>query len=481
MSKEIEYHIKPQGEVLEAYAMSRARVSSIIGPLGSGKTVQTCQKIFTLMTEQGIDENNERHSRWYAVRNTYSDLMTTTIKDWRELYEDLGKYTAGSKEPPKHMLDFWLEDGTHVISEMVFIALDRPASVKKVRGSQLTGVWLNEMKELPKAVVDMLDLRHGRYPKNRTWHGMLGDSNAPDVDHWLYALAEKDKPVDWEFFKQPGGLTRDGVKQNGKINWVLNKNAENLPNLPDGYYDKGMQGKSDDWISVNLANEYGFVSDGKPIFPEYRDDLHCQPLEFIPRLPIYRGWDFGTAACVLMQHTPRGQLAIQKEFVATKTMGIDRFADFVKRECATLYDKEYEFIDIGDPSGNATSLQKEGTTCFSVLAEKGIYVIPGKQDPDYRLDSVRYFLNRLVDGLPALIVDGDECPTVRKGFQGGYCMRRMQVSGEVYADKPDKRNPYSHPHDCIQYVCGYLRTADDNPDDEQVDEWANDDLSQAGQ
>ena len=38
--------------------------------------------------------------------------------------------------------------------------------------------------------------------------------------------------------------------------------------------------------------------------------------------------------------------------------------------------------------------------------------------------------------------------TIIKGFQGGYCYRRMQVSGERYDDKPDK-NMYSHIHDAL--------------------------------
>ena len=38
-----------------------------------------------------------------------------------------------------------------------------------------------------------------------------------------------------------------------------------------------------------------------------------------------------------------------------------------------------------------------------------------------------------------------------KGFQGGYCYRRMQVSGERFDDKPEK-NMYSHIHDALQYL-----------------------------
>lgn len=462
----IEYHTKPQGETLACFAECSSSVSIIIGSLGSGKTIQTCQKIFDLIIAQEPDDDNIRRSRWYAVRNTYADLLSTTMKDWLGLYGELGTHTKGGLEPPTHKIRFALEDGTSVESEMVFIALDRDDSVKKVRGSQLTGVWLNEVKELNKAVVDMLDLRHGRYPANPTWHGMIGDSNAPDTDHWLYKLAEEDKPESWTFFKQPGGLIRDGRDIDGKTKWKINPLAENLNNLPKDYYIRGMQGKSDDWIAVNLANEYGYVSSGKPVYPEYNDNLHCRQFEFIPKVPIYRGWDFGVAACVLAQLTPKGRLVIRREFTATQTTGIDSFADDVLMECASL--KDFEFIDVGDPAGMARSMTDE-RTCFQILESKKILIQPSIQNPIARLESVRYFLAKLIEATPAFLVHPD-CKQVRKGFQGGYSFRRVQVAGEKYTDKPDK-NIFSHPQDCIQYICAYIRAGYHQEDDDWEEDY----------
>jgi hypothetical protein len=50
-----------------------------------------------------------------------------------------------------------------------------------------------------------------------------------------------------------------------------------------------------------------------------------------------------------------------------------------------------------------------------------------------------------------------KCKVVRKGFNGGYKYRRIQVTGEErYTDEPMK-NAYSHPHDALQYLaleCG---------------------------
>ncbi|MEE9459665.1 MAG: TerL, partial [Candidatus Bathyarchaeia archaeon] len=77
-----EVRMKAQGKVLAEYHNSRSRVDLIMGPLGSGKTIESCQKIFKYQCIQDKNDKGERPSRWCAVRNTYSDLFSTTIKDW---------------------------------------------------------------------------------------------------------------------------------------------------------------------------------------------------------------------------------------------------------------------------------------------------------------------------------------------------------------------------------------------------------------
>ena len=235
-----------------------------MGPLGSGKTFGMYDRLLQTMCEQAPNAQGVRPSRWVAIRNTYSQLETTTIKDFRALFTDqIGTMVMGNQ--PSYRTRVLLEDGTRLDAEVIFLALDREDAVAKLRGFQLTGGVVNETKELVKAIIDMLDLRVGRFPSmadggvQPTWHGIIGDTNAPDTDHWYYRLAEEQRPEGWKFFRQPGGVIRSGG------GWVANPKAENLRNLPAGYYATGMQGKSEDWISVNLGNEYGFSLDGKPV------------------------------------------------------------------------------------------------------------------------------------------------------------------------------------------------------------------------
>lgn len=487
-----EVRMKAQGPVLAAYHRSRARVSIIRGPLGSGKTIQTCQKIFALMCEQSPNAEGVRPSRWYAVRNTFPDLMTTTIKDWLGLFGELGRFTQGSKEPPNWTAEFDLDDGTKVRTELVFLALDRDDHVKKLRGAQTTGFWLNEAKELPKSIIDMADLRHGRYPSRATggvqpsWHGMLGDTNSPDDLHWLYRLAEEDRPDGWEFFSQPGGVIRVPGKKTplGGQLWAENPKAENIKNLPAEYYLKGMAGKSDDWIAVNLANEYGVVIEGKPVYPEYHDEVHCpeEGVPFRPDLPIALGWDFGLTPCLIVaQLTPRGQLRIIDELVS-EDMGVYQFArDAAKPFLAKYLKHQAVGLSMCDPAGGIRH-ETDASYSIAVLNDESNdediqrmpldlgFVTEGSPSnaPASRQGAVKHYLTKMVDGQPGLLVDR-RCKVVRRGFMGGYRYRKLATVSDRYAESPEK-NAFSHPHDALQYVsqgalAGMISDGTKEPDD----------------
>jgi len=448
---QIEFDYAPQGPVLEQYLLNREQRCFIMGPLGSSKTNASCWKVFRAMLDQEPNKEGVRKTRIAAIRNTYPDLFSTTIKDWLEMFEPLGRFTKGGLEPPTHKLEFQLDDGTRVQSELVFLALDRAEHVKKLRGLQLTAAWLNEVKELPFAIVSMVDLRIGRYPQDArpTWYGMFGDTNAPDTDHWYYRLSEEERPDGWTFLRQPGGLIRD----NKDAPWRENPGAENVHNLPPGYYMKGAQGKSEDWILVNLANEYGFVKDGKPVWPEYRDSTHCLPFELVPELGLWIGLDFGlTPAATFGQRTVMGQWRIRHELVTTDT-GVIRFANELKKFIGIHYQGWPINAITGDPAGDQRQGgDNEERTVFQLLGANGIIASPAStNDFSIRSESVATPLRRMIDGEPGFLIHPD-CKITRKGMQGAYQFKRVAVAGDDrYRDAPDK-NAYSHPCESLQYM-----------------------------
>ena len=428
----IEYN--PPGPVAAAFMNSDAFFRGIMGPFGSGKSTACIMELLFRAMEQKPGADGKRHTRWAVIRNTYPELKTTTIKSWHQwIPSHLGRWVDTG--PPSHHLQFGDVD-----MEVLFLALDRPDDIAKLLSMELTGAWINECREVPKAVVDGLTGRVGRFPSvlmgGCSWSGIIADTNPPDNDHWWYRLAEEDRPNGWEFYRQPGGLDPD---------------AENVENLPTEYYQRQLSGKDDDWIRVYVYGDYGFVRDGKSIYPEYRDAVHCKEFAVIPQAPIYVGIDFGlTPAAVFGQRTGLGQWLWHSELV-TEDMGAKRFSELLRHALAERYPGHSLAMAIGDPAGD-TRAQTDEITPFQILRAAGVPAIPAPtNDFIKRRESVAGALSRLIDGEPGLIIHPN-CKMLRKAMSGGYNYRRLQVSGEErYRDVPDK-NMYSHVAEAGQYM-----------------------------
>lgn len=224
-----------------------------MGPLGSGKSVCCAVELFRRAREQKPDASGKRKTRFAVVRNTYGELKTTTVKTWLAWWgEHFGSFNGSP--PMTHTISQSLADGTKIECEIIFLALDDEADAKKLLSLEVTGIYFNEVREIRRAIVEAADGRIGRYPSmaegGPTWYGIIADTNMPDEDHWLYEL-DTSGAEGWEFFKQPGGV----VKVDGK--WVQNPAAENVKNLIPGYYQNQLAGKTEEWIQVYLASQYG--------------------------------------------------------------------------------------------------------------------------------------------------------------------------------------------------------------------------------
>lgn len=443
------------------FSNSDAFIRALIGPFGSGKS-SGCVVEFPYrgMRQAPSTKDGIRRTRWAVIRNTMGQLKDTTIK------------TVHQWLPPAYFGRHY-EDGRYVVKavegcemEILFRALDKPDDVRKLLSLDLTGAWLNEVREIPWAIVEAVQGRVGRYPAKEeggcTWSGIWMDTNPPDVDSKFYKFFEEEewrkdfdelsrsgalppairRPEDYaRIFHQPSGLA---------------PNAENLENLPVGYYQRLGIGKSAEWKKVYIEGRYGFVSDDKTVFPEYRDEIHMREKDPVPGLPIIRAFDFGlTPACSFSQMLPNGQWLIFDEMVAT-SMGIDRFSGQVLEHCAKSFrGRDVRFEDIGDPAGQARS-QTDEKTCFEILQAKGIMIEPGEQNLALRLESVRKALRTLGDnGEPRLVLH-PRCKTIRKGFLGGYHFRRMATNSERYSDEPEKNHPYSDLMDGLEYVAAMI-------------------------
>lgn len=408
-----------------------------MGPIGSGKSVGCTAELFRRASEQEPHEG-WRYTRWAIIRNTYRELVDTTIKtvfDW--IPQQIGIFRQMDM---KWSARLPLADGTRMDMEILFRALDKPDDVKKLLSLELTGAWINEAREVPKQVLDMLQGRVGRYPSTRagapTWSGVFMDTNPPDSDHWWYRLFEEDRPEGFVIFKQPSGVSPQ---------------AENLENLPADYYKRMMSGKTQEWINVYVHGKYGFISDGKPVYPEYQDDMHHSDLDAKIYGKIYVGIDFGlTPAAVISQIAPDGQYQIIDELVC-EDMGAYNFGKLLKEKLSASPYKDCEIEIYGDPAGDSRA-QTDETTPFQVLWSHGINVWPAPtNDFIIRQGTLSRKMQELTfTGRPAFCIY-PKAQLTRKSFAGGYKYKRLQITGEArFQDVPDK-NRYSHPGDAAQY------------------------------
>lgn len=454
----------PNGRVLAEHMLQSKYAQVLIGPLGSAKTTNNIVKMVREWSRAPIDPaDGVRKSRWAAVRNTYADLVGTTIKDFMELVEplEIGQLKASDmgRGGPVFRAEYVAGDGVRTQAELNFLAFDLPGDVKKARGLRLSGVWFNELKELAKANMDMVMSRLRRYRPDlynaqpHCWYGMLGDSNAPDTDHWLYLLYaawREGRMPNWWFGIQPGGVIHRGGQ------FTVNPDAENLAVVTPTYYEQQLEGKKESWIRQNLGNEFVFHADGRPIHPDFNERLHVAevPLKPHPGIGLTLGFDFGrTPAMAVLQQQPDGRW-----FVLDEVCGMNTTARPFGRRCYRYLNQHYtgfSYDATADPAGDTPGEQLDDTL---IQLLEGTYNKPGiiaapafTNNFSERIEALDGLLRENIGGQPA-IVFSPNCKVMIGGLAGKYRLKRVQVAGdERFHDKPDK-NINSHICEALHYA-----------------------------
>lgn len=446
---------KPPGSISAAFMVDRSPVMAIMGPVGSGKTSTCVMKILTMASEQRRSPiDGVRYSKWMVVRDTYRNLNRTTVKSWKAwLPKGAGQWTGGGNDPAVFKLRAKLPDGSIMDLEVEFVALGDNAIEDVARGWEGTGIWLNEADLLPADVLPYLFGRCGRYPSKAhggpSWYGAILDYNAPDVENYCYKLFEEDCPVGYVLYKQPGGREPD---------------AENTGNLPDGYYDNQVtmltaQGRGD-LVRRLVDNLYGFTRDGKPVYPEYRDNLHCagRDLMAVEGLPIKISADQGLhPAAILRQTMPSGQKRILEEFYC------DTGAKGLAAEVLRVMGERYPgFRLVGgrcDPAGEARDGNDaeswlDAFNRFLGLQGAGRIRAAGTNKPDKCTSAARVHFTELVgDGQPRVLISS-RCKVLRKGLNSTYCYKRKKGSGgDHFSDLPVKKFPVSDVVNAFEFDC----------------------------
>lgn len=456
-------NLSVDGEVLERFLVSASRVNLIQGPWGSGKSRTCCYKIFLAARAQEAFRG-VRRSRWYIVRNTFDDLKRTTVETWLGVFPEdrFGRFIWS--KPFEHRIR--VDD---VDLHAVFLALDREEDRRKLLSAEVSGVWFNEFRELPRGLIDDADGRIERFPSRAeggvAFPMIIGDTNAPREDHWFSVMSRQmpvpehydedqrrqaEKPASWSIFLQPPALLEQKDQAGEVVGYLPNPKAENVKNLAPGYYANMVAGKTKAWIRVNVLNRPGQLVQGKAVFRQFVEEAHVarQPISALAGHVLRIGVDFGRTPAAIIGQQVFGRWRILAELCA-RDMGARPFARELKRFLAQRFGG-MNFLVHGDPAGDNKD-QGDDTSPFLMFRAEGVPILPAPSNAlSVRIGAVEAVLTGMTDGLPMIQIDPG-CTMLKAGLSGGYHYRRLAVTGERYSEEPEK-NQYSHPCDALQYL-----------------------------
>jgi len=422
---------------------SDAKMRVLMGPVGSGKSVACCFEVIRRASMQKPGEDGIRRTRALVIRETARQLVDTTIKTWNDWFPPgvCGRYMRTTKT-------YFFKVGD-IECEVMFRALDDADDVANLNSLEVTFAWMNECRDIHPEIVDALSKRIGRYPSAKdggpTWHGMWGDTNPPTMDTWWYYMQEHLDPKDgvspnangWDVFKQPSGRS---------------PYAENIENLPEGYYDT--TGRSEEYIRVFIDGEYGLSNNGKPVYQYFRPDYHMAKSALRPIIngsrPVIVGMDLGlTPAALIGQQDPRGRALIYDELVS-EDMGVQRFTRTMLKPLLNERFSGAPILVVVDPAG-VQRAQTDERSAVDIIKAEGLRVIPAKTNRiSARVNAVDDYLMRQVDGDPGFLLD-PRCTRLKAAMMGGY---RFDKNGGI------DKNRHSHVAEALQYLMLHIASAD---------------------
>ncbi len=454
--------------VLADFMQSTAPVQVIQGPVGSGKSKICNLKAWAVAASQAPGRDGIRHTRGAVIRNTYPELISTTMRTWKDTFPEwqYGRIVM-SKPAFQH-----IKVGD-ISMEVDFLAMDKEDDVKKLRSSEYTWAYINELQYSQKPLFDEIQSRieMGRFPAMKdggpTWHGLWADMNAPADDHFIAMMTGQTEwpenmpdderealrwPAEWDFFMQPPGLL-DIIGPDGKPTgqYQANPAAENVKWLAPDAYLKMIRGKTRSWIKSHVLNQIALVIDGDPVWPWFRREVYVagRVLEPVKGHPIWISLDFGRKPAALFGQFINNRVMIFDEMQAFNE-GATIFAPKVKRRLEQRY-PGFDFKVTGDPKGQDKT-QSDDRTAYDIWKANGMPVTPAPVKMNMiqtRVDAVDHLGSSMYDGRPRLLISPN-CRTLIVGMEGRYCYERKQGSDQTRAEPKDSN--YTHLCDCLQYM-----------------------------
>lgn len=412
-------------DTMADFHASDAFVRMIRGPIGSGKSTGCCWEVFNKASNQLV-HNGVRKSRWGVVRNTYGELKSTTIATWNDWFGDFTRITYG--HPITGEFRMVLDDGTLMDCELFFLALDLAKDVRKLKSLEFTGIWFNEVSEILFDHVSMGTGRVNRFPAPRkggfSWSGIIADTNSCEKSNWYYSMDMQEHPAwqdaekngRWDFFTQPGGLLNLGDAENPKFE--DNPDAENIENHQLGfdYYYRLLPGKTYEWVSVYVLNEYGNPSATNKVYSNYNEANHTD-VEFNPGRAINWTHDFNFVplCSAILQEDTVGNIYAVDEIVIHGAEAKDCAAEFIDKFKGHEKCPVYIYGDADGHKGSKHGLESNYMIIKKLLNKAGFKVymkVPRENGPIKDGQNALRAKIKDATGKRSFFVNPSKCPVV---------------------------------------------------------------------
>lgn len=461
----------PAGPVAAAALGAWGPVVLIMGPPGSAKTSDLIIKGLVGTWLQNKYPDGIRRARLWVLAIDYRRLWGNLIPsffEWLPQHDpDNGVVWVGPRGGPAlQTITMQNPKGETAILEILFEAVgddwSEAALEALVAGKQCTWAWFNEWQNHPEMAWHKVSPRVGRYPRTAdavpVSPGMWGDLNAGIVDSWQHKLWTSGKfKRGVHLFEQPGAFDTDRAG---------NRIAENLQNLPPGYYEQMMLTMPEHEIERKIHNRWGRRLDGEPVFA-FDDRAFVADSVIQPdyRRALLYGVDAGLdPAIVFGQRMADGQLRRLAVIVAKRHgVGPKAFGEAVRALLNTPRFKQFfdekNVHGWGDPAafhGNDKEDPDDAHWMDRFAAAAGLV---GSMKPrpaptnllTPRLQAVRDTLV-VEEGVPRALFDPEHCAPLRRAYNGAYRFRQLRVVGDVRYDPEPDKNDASHVADADQYL-----------------------------
>lgn len=494
--------LKRIGPVMDRMISSTAFIVGGMGPVGSGKTIGFSIKVQHHAAKQKGTLNSHgqlvRRSRYVFVRDTYPNLDRNTIPSWNKVVpRHTGRFVLST--PRVHKFNMVLKRDGHLMDpdakaidiaqvEMEFRAIGDQAVEDALRGLECTAALVNEADRTHPDILTFLAGRVGRFsnldPDTVVDPQIWLDLNGCDDENWTHkVLVEKQLDPDVEramrevsggrdlieYCEQPPAILEGPHIPGG---WMVNPAAENVQNLPKGYYERQyafakMRGNQT-YIDRMLCSKFTPPRAGRSVYPEYIDDLHSGEFDAIPGFPLLVFADQGLLGAVVVAQLIKGQLRVLEEIACVFETEDDEIevvqmgGETLGKQVHDLLVSRYPEFEIGDAVCDPAGAAGEKAVNFKSWRQefqKGLgHKVRKARVPQNalnpRLEAVRKRLNRPVGQQRELLVH-TRCRMLRRAFRTKYYYQRVgRGSGDgFYNDVPKKVQGYEDLMNALQYGC----------------------------